>query len=101
MYRVLPALAMAGCLAVAGCSAAPGPPHPHHPRPTVSYYLSLGDSLAQGVQPNASGASVRTQHGYANQLFAALRSSRPGLRLVKLGCSGETTATMMNGGICT
>ena len=101
MHRVLPALAMAGCLAVAGCSAAPGSPHPHHARPPVSYYLSLGDSLAQGVQPNASGASVRTQQGYANQLFAALRSSRPGLRLVKLGCPGETTATMMKGGICT
>jgi lysophospholipase L1-like esterase len=101
MYRVLPALAMAGGLAVAGCSATPGPPHPHPTRPPVSYYLSLGDSLAQGVQPNASGASVRTQQGYADQLSASLRSSQPGLRLVKLGCPGETTATMINGGICT
>lgn len=101
MHRVLPALAMAGCLAVAGCSATPGPPHSHHARPPVSYYLSLGDSLAQGVQPNASGASVRTQQGYANQLSAALRNSQPSLRLVKLGCPGETTATMINGGICT
>jgi lysophospholipase L1-like esterase len=101
MYRVLPALAMAGWLAVAGCSATPGRAHPHPSRPPVSYYLSLGDSLAQGVQPNASGASVRTQQGYADQLSAALRSSQPGLRLVKLGCPGETTATMINGGICT
>jgi lysophospholipase L1-like esterase len=101
MHRVLPALVMAGCLAVAGCSATPGPPHSHHARPPVSYYLSLGDSLAQGVQPNASGASVRTQQGYANQLSAALRNSQPGLRLVKLGCPGETTATMIHGGICT
>jgi lysophospholipase L1-like esterase len=100
MYRVLPALAMAGWLAVAGCSATPGPAHPHPSRPPVSYYLSLGDSLAQGVQPNASGASVRTEQGYADQLSAALRSSQPGLRLVKLGCPGETTATMINGGIC-
>jgi lysophospholipase L1-like esterase len=52
MHRVLPALAMAGCLAAAGCSAAPGSPHPHHARPPVS-------------------------------------------------CPGETTATMMKGGICT
>jgi lysophospholipase L1-like esterase len=101
MHRVLPALAMGGCLAVAGCSATPGPPHSHHARPPVSYYLSLGDSLAQGVQPNASGASVRTRQGYANQLSAALRNSQPGMRLVKLGCPGETTATTINGGICT
>jgi lysophospholipase L1-like esterase len=102
MYRVLPALAIAGCLAVlaTGCSAGPGHPRPHHSRPPVSYYLSLGDSLAQGVQPNASGTSVRTRQGYADQLSAALRSRQPGLRLVKLGCPGETTATMINGGIC-
>ena len=103
MHRVLPTLAIAGCLAVlaAGCAAGSGPARPHNSRPPVSYYLSLGDSLAQGVQPNASGANVRTRQGYADQLSAALRSSQPGLRLVKLGCPGETTATMINGGICT
>ncbi|HKA96029.1 MAG TPA: SGNH/GDSL hydrolase family protein [Streptosporangiaceae bacterium] len=102
MHRVLPALAIAGCLAVlaAGCSAGSGPARPHHSRPPVSYYVSLGDSLAQGVQPNASGADIRTRQGYADQLSAALRSSRPGLRLVKLGCPGESTTTMINGGIC-
>jgi lysophospholipase L1-like esterase len=99
MYRVLPALALAAGLAVAvGCSAAPGSP-PRH-RPPVSYYLSLGDSLAQGVQPDLAGTSVETRHGYADQLSAALRASHPGLRLVKLGCPGETTVTMINGGIC-
>src|SRR6202035_2920964 len=30
----------------------------------------------------------------------ALRRGHPGLRLVKLGCSGETTATMIHGRIC-
>ena len=100
MYRVLPALALAAALAViAGCSAAPGPAHPRH-RPPVSYYLSLGDSLAQGVQPDPAGTSVETRRGYPDQISAALRSSRPGLRLVKLGCPGETTVTMINGGIC-
>jgi lysophospholipase L1-like esterase len=98
MYRVLPALALAIGLAVvvAGCSVAS---HPRH-RPPVSYYLSLGDSLAQGVQPDPAGTSVETRRGYADQLSAALRASRPGLRLVKLGCPGETTVTMINGGIC-
>jgi len=68
---------------------------------TASYYLSLGDSLAQGVQPNSQGVSVETNQGYPNQLFAALRTANPTLKLVKLGCPGETTGTMMNGGICT
>src|SRR5215470_17574053 len=102
MSRVPPALALAGCLAVVvtGCSAAPGSPQARPTRPPVSYYLSLGDSLAQGVQPDLSGASVRTRRGYADQLYTSLRSRRPGLRLVKLGCPGETTATMIHGGIC-
>jgi lysophospholipase L1-like esterase len=68
---------------------------------TKTYYLSLGDSLAQGVQPNSSGVSVETNQGYPNQLFTALRIANPSLHLVKLGCPGETTATMMKGGICT
>jgi len=64
------------------------------------YYLSLGDSLSQGVQPNAAGMSVETNQGYADQLYAALRLANPRLRLVKLGCPGETTGTMIAGGIC-
>ena len=67
---------------------------------TASYYLSLGDSLAQGVQPNSSGTDVETNQGYPNQLYTSLRLGNPTLKLVKLGCPGETTATMMNGGIC-
>jgi lysophospholipase L1-like esterase len=76
--------------------------HPRRPGPRASpsYYLALGDSLSVGVQPDAAGKSVPTQQGYANQLYAALRASHPGLRLVKLGCSGETTHTMIDGGIC-
>ena len=69
------------------------------PRP-ATYYLALGDSLAQGVQPNASGVSVMTRDGYPNQVYAVLHASRPGLKLVKLGCPGETTTSMINGGIC-
>jgi len=72
-----------------------------HAKPIpASYYLALGDSLSQGVQPNATGASVETQQGYPDQLYAALRPRHPGLRLVKLGCPGETTSTMIDGGIC-
>jgi lysophospholipase L1-like esterase len=101
MYRVLPALALAGVLTavVAGCAAAPRSASARH-KPPASYYLALGDSLAVGVQPDAGGTSVETRSGYADLLYATLRRSRPGLRLVKLGCPGETTVTMMKGGIC-
>jgi lysophospholipase L1-like esterase len=71
-----------------------------HTTVRTSYYVALGDSLSQGVQPNAAGRSLPTQQGYASQLYAALRLGEPGLRLVKLGCSGETTHTMIDGGIC-
>jgi lysophospholipase L1-like esterase len=68
--------------------------------PPATYYLALGDSLAQGVQPDASGVSVMTPDGYPDQVYAVLHASRPGLRLVKLGCPGETTASMISGGVC-
>src|SRR5205807_4843384 len=61
------------------------------------YYLSLGDSLAQGVQPNAAGVSVETAQGYPDQLFATLSIRYPGLRLVKLGCPGESSTSMITG----
>src|SRR2546426_4518529 len=55
------------------------------------YYLSLGDSLAAGTQPGREF----TNEGYADQLFAALRTRMPTLRLLKLGCPGETTTSMI------
>jgi lysophospholipase L1-like esterase len=53
-----------------------------------------------GIQPDAAGVNQPTDQGYANQLYSALRHRDRDLQLVKLGCSGETTATMINGGIC-
>jgi lysophospholipase L1-like esterase len=64
------------------------------------YYLSLGDSLAVGVQPDTRGASQPTSHGYPDQLQALLRRHGQVLALVKLGCPGETTATLLHGGLC-
>src|SRR5438128_12658029 len=55
-----------------------------------SYYLSLGDSLAAGTQPGRAF----TNEGYADQLAGLLRARMPTLRLVKLGCPGETTTSM-------
>src|SRR5881296_2487645 len=55
------------------------------------YYLSLGDSLAAGTQPGREF----TNEGYADQLAAALRTKMPTLQLVKLGCPGEATTSMI------
>jgi lysophospholipase L1-like esterase len=92
------ALAVITLLAVGsgGCSSAPAA----DPAAGSSYYVSLGDSLSQGVQPDAAGVGVRTSNGYADQLYSVLRRGDPGLRLLKLGCPGETTGTMINGGLC-
>jgi lysophospholipase L1-like esterase len=65
-----------------------------------SYYLSLGDSLAVGVQPDGAGHSLPTQDGYADQLYDRLVRTDDTLELVKLGCSGENTTTMLRGGVC-
>src|SRR5271156_5781245 len=61
------------------------------------YYLSLGDSLAQGMQPDAVGLTVDTDQGYADQLYAIEKQRIPGLKLVKLGCGGETTTSFLTG----
>jgi lysophospholipase L1-like esterase len=86
--------AVATFAALTACSA------PANPAAPASYYLALGDSLSQGVQPDASGASVPTSQGYPDQLYAMLHRDRPSLRVVHLGCPGETTVTMEHGGTC-
>ena len=92
--------AAAFAVAVTACSGPATPAGSHAAAPPATYYLALGDSLSQGVQPDAAGTSVETGQGYADQLYAMLRPSQPTLQLVKLGCPGETTATMIHGGIC-
>ncbi len=66
--------------------------------PQLPYYLALGDSLARGVQPLPNGTLVETNQGYVDDLYGALRLKHPFLQLKKLGCSGETTTTMLSGG---
>jgi lysophospholipase L1-like esterase len=87
-----------GCASVALCAAtlvlAIGvPAKAAGPR----YYLSLGDSLAQGMQPNPAGLTLNTDQGYADQLYALEKRKFPQLRLVKLGCGGETTTSFLTG----
>ena len=74
-------------LSVAPAAAAPAP----------HYYLALGDSLSQGMQPNVSGQTVNTNDGYPDQLLALERAHVPNLVLVKLGCGGDTSGSMLSG----
>ena len=92
--RLVVALAVA-LAAVVACS----PSAPRKPA-TLAYYLALGDSLSRGVQPDGAGTSVETAQGYPNLVHARLSRGDPALRLVQLGCPGETTQTMTRGGIC-
>ena len=62
------AAAVAAVAVIAALTACSGPA-PSNPAainapakaPPATYYLALGDSLAQGVQPNAAGVSVMTR----------------------------------------
>jgi lysophospholipase L1-like esterase len=58
----------------------------------VHYYVALGDSLAEGYQPNGE-----VGHGYADQLYATLKVGDPKLQLENLACGGETTSSMISG----
>ncbi len=82
------ALTLALGLAPGAASAAAAP---------ARYYLALGDSLSQGMQPNASGKTVNTDQGYSNDLYTFERKTIPNLQLVKLGCGGDTTGSMLTG----
>ncbi len=67
------------------------------PATSPHYYLSLGDSLAFGYQPDlvaAGDLNAADYRGYAED-FAGMR---PHLTLVNYGCPGETTGTMLAGG---
>ncbi len=73
----------------------------------VSYHVSLGTSLSVGVQPDSNGLTLPTGDGYADQLYDSIRpafeagGAQPReLKLVKLGCPGETLDDMINRGNC-
>ncbi len=116
MRRTLPlAAAVAVMLALTACGGDPEPaassatraPASSSPSPSASpspsgsaaggLYVALGDSLAAGYQPG--GAELR------DTAYPALTAGRLGsgggeLTLENLGCSGETTTSLVKGGKC-
>jgi lysophospholipase L1-like esterase len=104
--RVLLALSAAGAAVALLVGTAAPTVAAAHAGPPAKYYLALGDSLAQGVQPATPplppgvtlGQSIETGQGYADDLFTHYSAQFPGnLQLVKLGCPGETTTSMITG----
>ena len=92
--RLKTAVLAAACLAIGAAPASALA----KAKPATPYYLSLGDSLAAGAQPNAAGKTLATNHGYADFLYKTEKAKIPGLKLKKLGCLGESTTSMIKGG---
>jgi lysophospholipase L1-like esterase len=66
---------------------------------TTAFYLDIGGSASIGVQPDATGAhDQRTDRGYSNDLVSIEALKGVTLQLTEIGCSGETTTTMLVGG---
>jgi lysophospholipase L1-like esterase len=63
------------------------------------YYLSLGDSLSVGRQPDASGREHNTRDGYVEVVARGLARRDGPIRTLKLGCGGTTT-TALTGSPC-
>ncbi len=103
MKRLVTGIAAAVCVlampAVAQASTGPWQSG-FHVQP--DYYLALGDSLSVGVQPTRAGVDEPTGVGYPNQFYRMVQDGHhyPDLRLAQLGCPGETTETMLDGGLC-
>ena len=65
----------------------------------TDFYLVIGASDSLGVQPSpTSPGGRRTDQGYANDVVAAEAARGVALDMTQIGCPGETTFTMMNGG---
>ncbi len=61
------------------------------------YYLAMGDSLAQGWQPDAPSQPHYKPDGYVPQVYAALSADDPKLSLDNSSCGGESTVSMIDG----
>ncbi|WP_169514776.1 SGNH/GDSL hydrolase family protein [Actinomadura atramentaria] len=90
-------LARAAGSAVAACALVTAGAATAAAESAPTYYVSLGDSLAAGYQPDAK---KDTDVSYTDVVYRTLKQSDPNLQHIRLGCSGETTQSMINGGIC-
>jgi lysophospholipase L1-like esterase len=86
-------------LVLAVCFATPALAQAHKGSKSDSQrqlYVSLGDSYAEGYQPNpAGGLGGSTKDGYAYVLPKFARKRGYDLKLVNFACGGETTTSML------
>ncbi len=66
--------------------------------PRALQVVSLGDSLAVGVQPSLLGSGTETRQGYPRQFARALRDEGRAVQLHELGCGAATSASVLSGG---
>jgi lysophospholipase L1-like esterase len=116
MRRTVPLAAVAAlALALSACGGDPepgtsstarevssaSPSEPVSPSPTASdggaLYVALGDSLAAGYQP---GGTELRDTAYPALMAGRLAADGPELTVENLGCSGETTTSLLEGGTC-
>lgn len=86
-------LALVGMMPVAGSASPRVVTAPPTSQAGTMYYLSLGDSLAQGFQPGFPG-KIETLNGYSDKVVSYLTSQRK-LVLKNFGCGGETSGWML------
>ena len=64
----------------------------------LQYYVSVGTSLAAGVQADKkTGAPILTDDAYTDQIHQRIQGQIPNLQHVKLGCPAETSQSMIDG----
>lgn len=107
------AAAAAVTLVLSACGGSDPEPAPSSARPSAAtsatpepsaspsdggrLYVALGDSLAAGYQP---GGSELRDSAYPALAANRLAGDGADLRLENLGCSGETTTSLLEGGKC-
>ena len=91
-----PSATTAAPSATAGSSSS-ADPSPSGAATAEKLYVALGDSLAAGYQPG--GAELRDT-AYPALTASRLGADGVGLTVENLGCSGETTTSLLEGGRC-
>jgi hypothetical protein len=95
LSRALSALLLAGATLPLAASVAGAVPSSS----TNPFYLVIGASDSLGVQLAPNGHTTRrTTQGYANDVVAAEAARGVTLDMTQIGCPGESTYTMINGG---
>jgi lysophospholipase L1-like esterase len=96
--RALTGAVLLACLGAGVMAADAAAPVAGRSAGTPPVYLSLGDSLAAGAQPDARGVDHPTGQGYASVVGSRLAKVYPGLQTRRLSCGGARTGSLMTGG---